>query len=86
MANHRGGIVDAGSTYTQHTLAQALGRTPEWVIDNIVEKGCPATELGWLWVISGESFRIWVENKATIRCDATPKKRNAKAVGNKAEG
>jgi hypothetical protein len=61
------GIVRGDDTYTHHGLAKAIGRTPEWVVDNVVEKGCPAREAGWLWLISGRDFRQWVENGAAIK-------------------
>lgn len=64
MSKHRGGVVDGDQTYTQWTLATALAREPEWVVENVIDQGCPARLIGNIYMISGTSFRMWCEMEA----------------------
>ena len=67
------GIILDGATYTTKALAGILGRNEKWIIDNVVDQGCPAKRRGNLFLISGRDFRIWVEATTEV---ATKKERN----------
>lgn len=86
MARQKGGSVEADRTYTHHALGEVLGRTPDWVKENIIEieGGCYAWKIAHTYYVSGQSFQQWIEANSTPHAPTGKKVNAKKTVGNEA--
>ncbi|MEN0109263.1 MAG: hypothetical protein AAF805_00925 [Planctomycetota bacterium] len=90
MSRHKSGVICDDATYEAKELGELLGRTREWVLDHVIDEGCPAAEVGMLFLVSGLSYRLWIEGRAEIASRAERKRRGKKPkrnpLGGEAEG
>ena len=49
--------------YTLAGLAAILRRPEAWVMEHIIDAGCPHRKVESLYVVAGESCRLWVEQE-----------------------
>lgn len=66
------GIIADGQTYTHKSVAQILGVSPDWVIQNCIygddaEPGVACVKMGRLYIFSGFNFRLWTERVSEIK-------------------
>lgn len=74
--NTNDGEIHDDVVYTHKRLAIILGRSEDWVVENIIltdpEKSEPIAvkKLGTLYFVTGQNFRLWMERNS--QCTAKP--------------